>query len=173
MPRVSLTISHALRMTVSVLRPRKSIFRSPKSPTGPIAYWVTMAPSSSCLSGSRFTSGWSPITTPAACTEALRVRLARRSREVVMKRFAFTVGFVGFLLLLVAFPLHAQQAEVTRNVNLRADPSADNPPIRLLMPPEQVQLLESSKTSGYYHVCTSQAEEGWIWAKNVQVTAIS
>ena len=90
-----------------------------------------------------------------------------------MKRFGHTVSSVGFLLLLVAFPLHAQQAEVTRNVNLRADPSADNPPIRLLMPPEQVQLLEPSETSGYYHVHTSQAEEGWVWAKNVHVTAIS
>src|ERR1035441_6075821 len=99
--------------------------------------------------------------------------LAGRSREAVMKRFAFTVGFVGFLLLLVVFPLHAQQAEVTRNVNLRADPSADNPPIRLLMPPEQVQLLESSETSGYYHVHTSQAEDGWVWAKNVHVIATS
>jgi uncharacterized protein YgiM (DUF1202 family) len=90
-----------------------------------------------------------------------------------MKRFGYTVGFVGFLLLLVAFPLHAQQAEVTRNVNLRADPSTDNPPIRLLMPPEQVQLLEPSETSGYYHVRTSQAEDGWVWAKNVHVIATS
>ena len=66
-----------------------------------------------------------------------------------MKRFGYTVGFVGFLLLVIAFPLHAQQAEVTHNVNLRADPSTDNPPIRLLMPPEQVQLLEPDKTAGY------------------------
>jgi hypothetical protein len=27
-----------------------------------------------------------------------------------MKRFGYTVGYVGFLLLVVAFPLHAQQA---------------------------------------------------------------
>src|ERR1035438_9943650 len=57
----------------------------------------------------------------------------RKSREVVMKRFGYTVGFVGFLLLLVALPLHGQQAEVTRNVNLRPAPSTDNPPIRLLI----------------------------------------
>src|SRR5450759_2291711 len=82
-----------------------------------------------------------------ACEVAASGLGYRRGREVVMKRFTFTVGFVGFLLLLVAFPLHAQQAEVTRNVNLRADPSADNPPIRLLMPPEQVQLLEPSETT--------------------------
>src|ERR1039457_264163 len=33
----------------------------------------------------------------------------RRSTEAVMKRFGYTVGFVGFLLLVVAFPLYAQQ----------------------------------------------------------------
>src|SRR5664279_6180340 len=108
-----------------------------------------------------------------ACEVAASGLGYRRGREVVMKRFGHTVGFVGFLLLLVAFPLHAQQAEVTHNVNLRADPSTANPPIRLLVPPEQVQLLESSKTSGYYHVHTSQAEDGWVWAKNVHVAAIS
>jgi hypothetical protein len=108
-----------------------------------------------------------------ACEVAASGLGYRRGREVVMKRFGHTVGSVGFLLLLVAFPLHAQQADVMHNVNLRADPSADNPPIRLLMPPEQVQLLESSKTSGYYHVHTSQAEDGWVWAKNVRVIATS
>src|ERR1039458_10604406 len=86
-----------------------------------------------------------------------------------MKRFGYTVGFVGFLVLVVAFPLHAQQAEVTHNVNLRADPSTDNPPIKLLMPPEQVQLLEPDKTAGYYHVKTSSGEQGWVWSRNLNV----
>jgi uncharacterized protein YraI len=44
-------------------------------------------------------------------------------------------------VLWLAFLLYAaaslgQTAEVTRNVNLRADPSTNNPPIRLLTPPE-------------------------------------
>ena len=37
-----LTISQVLRMTVSVFSPRKSIFSRPRSPTGFIAYCVTM-----------------------------------------------------------------------------------------------------------------------------------
>ena len=49
MPCVRLTISQVLRMTVSVFSPRKSIFSRPRSPTGFIAYCVTIAPSSSCL----------------------------------------------------------------------------------------------------------------------------
>ena len=65
----------------------------------------------------------------------------------------------------------AQQAEVTRNVNLRGDPSAANPPIRLLTPPEVVTLIEPDKTSGYYHVRTTANEEGWLWGRNVKVQA--
>ena len=86
-----------------------------------------------------------------------------------MKRFRHTVGYVAVLLLIVAFPLYAQQAEVTRNVNLRPDPSSNNPPIRLLMPPEQVQLLEPDTTAGYYHVKTSSGEQGWVWSRNLNV----
>ncbi len=86
-----------------------------------------------------------------------------------MKRFGYTVGCVGFLLLVVAFPLHARQAAVTRNVNLRADPSTDNPPIRLLTPPEKVQLEEPDKTAGYYHVKTASGEEGWVWSSNIRL----
>lgn len=86
-----------------------------------------------------------------------------------MKRLKYTVVYVGLLLLLVAFPLYAQQAEVTRNVNLRADPSSNNPSIKLLMPPEQVQLLEPDKTAGYYHVKTSSGEQGWVWSRNLNV----
>jgi Bacterial SH3 domain len=86
-----------------------------------------------------------------------------------MKRFGRVTAVVGMLLLTVTFSLRAQRAEVTRNVNLRPDPSADNPPIRLLTPSEQLQLLEPDKTAGYYHVKTSSGEQGWVWSRNVNV----
>jgi hypothetical protein len=66
----------------------------------------------------------------------------------------------------------AQTVEVTRNVNLRADPSTDNPPIRLLTPPEQVKLLEPDKTADYYHVQTALGEEGWVWSHNVRILEV-
>jgi len=82
------------------------------------------------------------------------------------------------LLLLVAGLLGpavatclGQSAEVTHNANLRSDPSTDNPPIRLLTPPEQVELLEANKTGGYYHVQTSLGEQGWLWSHNVKILA--
>lgn len=87
----------------------------------------------------------------------------------VINRFWQTAVSLALLLLAAVNPLRAQQAEVTHDVDRRPDPSTDNPPIRLLKPPETAQLLEPGKTSGYYHVRTSQAEEGWTWAKNIHV----
>ena len=54
-----------------------------------------------------------------------------------MKRFALALAF--FLCLCAT--AKAQTAVVTRNVNLRPEPSAEEPPIRLLTPPTQLQLL--------------------------------
>src|SRR5712692_12109065 len=82
--------------------------------------------------------------------------------------------FAAFVLLLVliACPASlalAQEAVVTRNVNLRRDPSTSQPPIRLLVPPDTVDLLEPDQTSGYYHVRTEDREEGWVWGRNVRI----
>ena len=85
-----------------------------------------------------------------------------------MRTFYRVSAFFCFLIL-SAGAAFGQTAEVTHNVNLRSDPSTSNPPIRLLTPPEQVQLLESDKTNGYYHVQTSVGEEGWVWSPNVHV----
>ena len=63
----------------------------------------------------------------------------------------------------------AAQAEVIRNANLRREASSENPPIRLLKPPEVVTLLETTRTNNYYHVRTEQNEEGWAWANNLEV----
>jgi uncharacterized protein YgiM (DUF1202 family) len=66
----------------------------------------------------------------------------------------------------------AQTATVIHNVNLRPDPSSEYSPIRTLTlgePP--LTLLEPMAESGYYHVKTSVGEEGYIWSRNVKVTA--
>ena len=44
-------------------------------------------------------------------------------------------------LLLVGVSAFATNAIVKHNVNLRSDPSAGNPPITLLRPPDQVELI--------------------------------
>jgi hypothetical protein len=75
-------------------------------------------------------------------------------------------------LLLTASAVSAQgTAVVTRNVNLREDPSSANPPIVLLAPPTTLTLLEPAKTNGYFHVRTGDGDEGFVWARNVEVTS--
>jgi hypothetical protein len=68
-------------------------------------------------------------------------------------------------------PATAQQVVVVeRNVNLRRDPSTSHPPIRLLLPPEELELQDSAKTNGYYFVVRAESNDtGWVWASNVRL----
>ncbi len=62
-----------------------------------------------------------------------------------------------------------EQVVVKRNVNLRHDPSTSQAPIRLLKPPETLDLVVPEKTNEYYHVKSTQGEDGWVWSRNVAV----
>jgi hypothetical protein len=76
--------------------------------------------------------------------------------------------------LLAAVPIAAaaQTATVIHGVNLRPDPSSEYAPIRKLTPSEPpLALLDSAAESGYYHVRTSQGEEGYVWSRYVRVAA--
>lgn len=77
----------------------------------------------------------------------------------------------GIVLLFIGCATaFGQTATVTRDVNLRPDPSSSNTPLALLAPPTTLTLLDPTKTSGYYHVKTADNKEGWVWAKDVQIT---
>jgi hypothetical protein len=57
----------------------------------------------------------------------------------------------------------AQTVTVSRNVNLRPDPSSEYAAIRLLMPDEPpMELLEPHAQDGYYHVKIRAGEEGYV-----------
>jgi hypothetical protein len=59
----------------------------------------------------------------------------------------------------------AQNATITRNVNLRSEQSTAEPAIRLLTPNEPpLTLLEPLLQDGYYHVRTSAGEEAMCTA---------
>lgn len=77
------------------------------------------------------------------------------------------------VLLLLALPhvLSAQQVVVVqRNVNLRRDPSTAQPPIMLLLPPEEVELLDTTQVNSYYRVYRAEsADTGWVWSRNVRL----
>jgi hypothetical protein len=64
-----------------------------------------------------------------------------------------------------------QQAAVRRNVNLRSDPSTENPPIELISADSIVTLLNRTPQNGYYHVRAADRQEGWVWANNIALAS--
>lgn len=83
-----------------------------------------------------------------------------------MKRF-----LISLPLALVCVVASAQTAVVTRNVNLRPDPSTNHDPIETLTPGAQLTLLEPNRKAGYYHVKAPDGQSGFVWGKNVKVQA--
>src|SRR5208282_4530980 len=77
-------------------------------------YCVTSVPLSSCLSGSKLTSGWSPMTTPAAWTEALRVRSSRMSAVSINSRDGLAAIFLADIFNDIGPPVVGEI-----NVNIR------------------------------------------------------
>jgi uncharacterized protein YgiM (DUF1202 family) len=66
--------------------------------------------------------------------------------------------------------LSAQQATVSRNVNLRVKPSTASPAIELLRSGATVTLLDSNAQSGFYHVTLTDGHEGWVWSRYMKVS---
>lgn len=90
--------------------------------------------------------------------------LATSSRSRI-KRLAQVLALV-FLSVAICT---AQTVVVTRNVNLRPDPSTKQNPVANLLPGTQLQLVEPSQTANYYHVRTPTGQIGFVWGKNVQI----
>ena len=83
---------------------------------------------------------------------------------------SFRTGFVFAVLLSWSTITFAQAtATVTHNGNLRPTPSGAQAPIRLLTPPETLTVISTTQVNGYYHVRTSQGEEGWIYRNSVRL----
>jgi hypothetical protein len=63
----------------------------------------------------------------------------------------------------------ATDAILKRRGTLRSDPSTEHPPITNLKAQEDVELIEPSAKSGYYHVRTSEGDEGWVYSRNLEI----
>jgi hypothetical protein len=55
-----------------------------------------------------------------------------------------------------------RQAVVIRNVNLRPSPSTTGRSIRLLKPPDELELREDTATNHFYPVRTDEDEDGLV-----------
>ena len=74
---------------------------------------------------------------------------------------------------MVAGNAFATEAIVKKRATLRNDPSTRHPPIATLTAQEDVELIEPSPTAGYYHVRTAEGEEGWVYARNLELVTTS
>ena len=81
-----------------------------------------------------------------------------------------TIVLVSVFLGALSFAA-AREASVKRNVNLRSDPSTDNPAIELIQAKSTVTLLDPAPQNGYYHVKAEDGQEGWVWGKNISLGA--
>jgi hypothetical protein len=77
--------------------------------------------------------------------------------------------FLLFLFLVLQGTLAAQTAVVTRNVNLRPDASSNGAPLDTLTPGTKLDLIETGKTNGFFHVKMENGTEGWAWSRNLRV----
>jgi len=82
-----------------------------------------------------------------------------------MTRFLAIVAFV-----LLPTPAAAQTAVVTRNVNLRDGPAKTYAIKEKLQPADELSILDTAQTNGYYEVRAADGEHGWVWALNVPIT---
>jgi hypothetical protein len=63
----------------------------------------------------------------------------------------------------------AQNAVVTRNVNVRAGPSTATAVRVRLEPEDELWVLSAQKRDGYYQVRTATGASGWAWSRNVRL----
>jgi hypothetical protein len=84
--------------------------------------------------------------------------------------FRVALQCAGFLVVFSS-PVLAQQATVSRNVNLRRDPSTSSPIITLLETGSRLTLVDADADSGFYHVKTEDDHVGWVWSKFVNLTS--
>lgn len=82
--------------------------------------------------------------------------------------------FRTFRLTLVLFfafvaNLWSQAAVVKRNANLREGPATSFAVIRLLLPNDELSLLEPAPSGNYLHVRTADGAEGWVYGPYVRV----
>jgi hypothetical protein len=97
---------------------------------------------------------------------AKRISLERH----FMQKIASVLVLLVCCLFVGVNTLSAQrQATINHGVNLRGDPSSQNPPIEHLSRSATVTLLAKRPRAGYYHVQTADGIKGWVVARYLTV----
>ena len=121
-----------------------------------------------------------PVLRPAVTMEhyiIFSLKIAQRSYSTVVafaRSLFHNPNRLPSVLLCVivtaaSMPLLADNALVEKKTNLRKDPSAKHSPIRVLLPDEELTILDSTSSSTYLKVKTDDNKTGWVWRKAVEV----
>jgi hypothetical protein len=78
-----------------------------------------------------------------------------------------------FVFLIVETAFAAEVIVKDHKATLRADPSTQRAPVAILQPAEHLELIDPSPTAGYYHVRSEEGDEGWVYARNVEIVTES
>jgi hypothetical protein len=85
---------------------------------------------------------------------------------MMLRRFV-----VGILVAFGTLALFAEDGVISRNAHLRESPSTTAPSIRVLLPQEEVEILDAVPKDGFLHVETEDNQQGWVWSKFVHLVA--
>jgi len=61
-------------------------------------------------------------------------------------------------------------AILKRNATLRSDPSTAKTPVAILSAGEDVELISTTLSHGYYNVRTAEGQTGWVYGRRLQIT---
>jgi hypothetical protein len=83
---------------------------------------------------------------------------------------AFSAVLWMLALTCLVTPLVASDtALVVKKSNLRKDPSAQHTPIRVLLPDEELIIVDSTTSPRYLKVKTEDKKTGWVWKNAVEI----
>jgi hypothetical protein len=83
------------------------------------------------------------------------------------------IARLSALLFLALLPrLNAQQATVSRNTDLRGDPSTKNPPLSALKKGASLTVVDADPKQGFLKVKSTDGQEGFVSAKALIVSPI-
>jgi uncharacterized protein YgiM (DUF1202 family) len=91
------------------------------------------------------------------------MNLARQTYYSVLFRIAASAG------ALLPLSLAADTALVQTKANLRKDPSTRVAPIRVLLPDEELTILDATSSPRYLKVKTEDKKTGWVLRKAVEI----
>jgi len=90
-----------------------------------------------------------------------------------MKRLFTIIGMMLLSLFVLAIDVSAIEAIAKRKATLRKDPSTTHAPVAILLEGEDVELVEPAPRKGYLHVRTPNGDEGWVYARNMEIVSTS